>query len=164
MKMSEEYRDNLISSGPARFCFLSAFHPNISSRQIHYLGSKLAISQPVGLFEVICKLDIISAHLKKFRHISPRIESRTLELKTFCKALSNIYQVIFTGFLVSALSCSQREGYILLYNPSFFLVVQFQSDNSTKQKHFSGQMKLLCEHPSYRSTPAVKFHNFIFFF
>ena len=86
MTMSEKTRDNLISSGPARFGFLSAFHPSFTSRQVHYLGQKLSISFPTDLFEVICKLEIVMAHLKKFPPFIPTIQSRTSELKIYCKS------------------------------------------------------------------------------
>ena len=98
MEMSEKVRDDLILSGKARFSFLTAFHPCITSRQIHYLGPKLSISHPTSLFDIICKLEIILSHMSAFNHTSQMIHNRTQDLKTFCKSLSNIYQV-FSDFL-----------------------------------------------------------------
>ena len=55
MAMTERERDNVLSSGPARFQLLSAFHPSLTSRQSGNLGSKLATSFPRPLFDIMIK-------------------------------------------------------------------------------------------------------------
>ena len=80
MQMSAEMRDNIITSGPARFQLLSAFHPSFTSRQIHYLGPKLSIAFPKSLFETIYKVDIVVAHIKAFKHTDPTIQAKTLKI------------------------------------------------------------------------------------
>jgi hypothetical protein len=98
--MSEKNRGNLITSGPARFSFLSAFHPGITSRQVHYLGPKLSISHPTELFDVICKLEIVTSHISHYAHTNQMVICRTDELKIYCKSLSRIYQVFTFLFKV----------------------------------------------------------------
>ena len=93
MVMTEVERDNILSSGPARFQLLSAHHPGITGRYVSTLGSKLSTSYPAGLFEILLKLEVVGAHLKHFRFTDGMVLSKTRELMRFCWALSNIYQV-----------------------------------------------------------------------
>ena len=93
MKMSELERDRLLTSGPARFQRLSAFHPTITARQSQNLGSKLSTAFPRGLFDIMLRLDVVSAHMRNFYHTDSVEGSRTREIIKFCLSLSNIYQV-----------------------------------------------------------------------
>jgi hypothetical protein len=91
--MSENERDNILTSGPSRFQFLSAHHPSITSRQIHYLGSKLSISYPPQLLEIVCKVDVTFAHICHHYPRDPNMEYKTRQIINFCKSPSNINQV-----------------------------------------------------------------------
>jgi hypothetical protein len=91
MLISEVKRDNLLSSGPARFQLISAFHPNITARQISNLGPKLFSSFPKSLFTVICRLEVVLANLKNYLPMD-------IALLPYCNTLSNIYQIFFLSF------------------------------------------------------------------
>jgi hypothetical protein len=95
MQMSETDRDNFLSSGPARIHFLSAYHSNITGRLPENLGDKLANSFPPELFGNLLKLEAVYSHLTTFPCDDPLIVAKTKEMLSFCRALANIYQVIF---------------------------------------------------------------------
>ena len=98
MKMTEKARDRILSSGPARFQRLSAFHPSITARPPTVLSTKLSTSFPRALFNVILKLEVVSAHIGNSFITDHIILHKTRELVSFCRSLSNIYQVIFYIF------------------------------------------------------------------
>ena len=95
MEMTVVARDNILSSGPARFQLLSAFHPTITARSVENFSRKLSTSFPRPLFEVMVKLEVVIAHLNNFAHADPLVKVTTDKIQRFCKSLANIYQVIF---------------------------------------------------------------------
>ena len=97
MAMTETTRDNLLSSGPARFHFLSAYHPDITGRLPENFGDKLATSFPGGLFGNLLKLEAVHAHLMTYRRDDVVTISKTQEMIRFCRALANIHQVTKKG-------------------------------------------------------------------
>ena len=113
--MSEKSRDRILSSGPSRFQRLSAFHPGISSRLSANLGSKLSNSFPSVLFETICKLEVVIAHMGDCCHSDNEVYKKTQELMRFCYALSNIYQVLF---LISEHE-RQPENHFIVFTTQF---------------------------------------------
>ena len=101
MVMTETDRDNILSSGPARFQLLTAYHPGITGRFSENFGSKLSTSYPKGLFCVLLKLEVVTAHLKKTQFCDEMVLSKTNEMVKFCRALSNIYQVCLQYLFIS---------------------------------------------------------------
>ena len=93
MTMSEVDRDRILSSGPARFQLLSAYHAGITGRLLENFGRKLSTSFPRNLFEIILKLEVVRAHLTRFNCNDMAVLSKTNEMLRYCRALSNIYQV-----------------------------------------------------------------------
>ena len=67
MVMSEVERDNILSSGPARFQLLATYHPGITGRLVENFGRKLSTSYPRNLFDVVLKLEVVNAHLRFFK-------------------------------------------------------------------------------------------------
>jgi hypothetical protein len=100
MEMTEISRDNILSSGPARFQALSAFHPSITSRQSHCFGTKLSTSFPSALFDTLVKLEVVFSHMSNFYHTDQQVKKKTLEIHAFCRSLVNIYQVMIFLFCV----------------------------------------------------------------
>jgi hypothetical protein len=98
MEMTEVARDNILSSGPARFQLLTAFHPTITSRPVEKFSRKLSTSFPRPLFEVMVTLEVVIAHQNKLSHDDPLVKVTTDRIQRFCKSLANIYQVIFYYF------------------------------------------------------------------
>jgi hypothetical protein len=98
MKMSETDRDNLLSSGPARFHFLSAYHADITGRLPENFGEKLANFFPHELFGNLLKLEAVYSYLTTFPSDDAKMVAKTKEMIGFCKALANIYQVTFQIF------------------------------------------------------------------
>jgi hypothetical protein len=98
MLMSEVKRDQILSSGPARFQRLTAFHPTITMRQVSNLRDKLATSFPPQLFNVICRLEVVYAHLTNHLPFDSQYLPKTREMMAFCKSLCNVYQVFFFIF------------------------------------------------------------------
>ena len=101
MLMSEVKRDQILSSGPARFQRLTAFHPTITMRQVSNLRDKLATSFPPQLFNVICRLEVVYAHLTNHLPFDSQYLPKTREMMAFCKSLCNVYQVFFFYFPIS---------------------------------------------------------------
>ena len=104
MKMSEIDRDNLLSSGPARFQFLSAYHADITSRLPENFGDKLTTSFPAGLFDTLLKLEAVNSHLTTFPCDDVSMLAKTKEMICFCKSLVNIYQVFFNYYAIRSLN------------------------------------------------------------
>ena len=77
MVMSEVSRDNILSSGPARFHSLSAFHRSITSRQSYCFGTKLSTSFPSALFETLIKLKVVVSHISNFYHTDQRVKKNS---------------------------------------------------------------------------------------
>ena len=131
MEMTEILRDNILSSGPARFQALSAFHPSITSRQSHCFGTKLSTSFPSILFDTLVKLEVVFSHMNNFYHTDQQVK-KTLEIHAFCRSLVNIYQVtlltiflafssILTGHLIyfCFLLCTYIPTIFLAFKPFF---------------------------------------------
>ena len=111
--MSETDRDNLLSSGPARFYFLSAYHADITGRLPENFGDKLAASFPKELFGNLLKLEAVYSHLTTFPCDDAMMVSQTKEMIGFCKSLANIYQVFFLTFDFQYLFFSSHQVPIL---------------------------------------------------
>ena len=93
MVMSEAERDNILSSAPARFQLLTAYHPGITGRLLQNFGRKLSTSFRRNLIDIILKLEVVIAHLEFFYCDDAMVLGKTAEMLKFCRSLSNIYQV-----------------------------------------------------------------------
>ena len=91
--MSSQERLRILTSGPARFQRLTAFHPSITSRYIENLGSELPSTFPRSLFTVYCNLEVFSAHINNFIPFNSELRPHIKIMLDFCAGLSKIYQV-----------------------------------------------------------------------
>ena len=146
MSMTENARDNLLSSGPARFQLLTAFHPTITSRKVECFGSKLSHSFSRALFETMVKLDVVSAHMRKYCHSGDGVDLKTTEIIKFCRSLAHIYQVffyfwniftIFEKITESVREKCQKQKYpfecISILTTTAYIFVSRMSDNQRKK-------------------------------
>ena len=91
--------ERVLTSGPARFQRLSAYHPSITSRYVENLGSTLPTTYPRNFFNNFCNLEVFSAYISNFIPFNQDLQAPLKMMVKFCSALSNIYQVI-TVFLI----------------------------------------------------------------
>ena len=100
INMSSLERLRILTSGPARFQRLSAFHPSITSRFVENLGTALPSAYPRTLFTVICNLEVFSTHINNFIPFNSNLRPHLKIMEEFCSGLSKIYQVKFQTILI----------------------------------------------------------------
>ena len=91
--MTPRERELVLTSGPARFQRLSAYHPSITSRHVENLGSTLPTSYPRDLFTNLCNLEVFMAHVNNFVPVNTELIPPLRIMLKFCSGLSKIYQV-----------------------------------------------------------------------